>query len=149
VSPCMPNRLNNQPPITAPTIPRGDVEEEPFVKPREVAARPRKAGHESVGYRIFPEAEHDRDGLGRLLGRAGRSRPVCQDEIDLEPHQFSREGPEPVSSVRAPPLELEILTLARGNGIDAHSLQVNDQFGQELVFTARVSRLNIARSRNP
>ena len=145
----MPNRLNNQPPITAPTIPRGDVEEEPFVKPREVAARPRKAGHESVRDRIFPEVEHNGDGLGRLLGRAGRSRPVCQDEIDLEPHQFSREGPEPVSSVRAPPLEREILTLARGNGIDAHSLQVNDQFGQELVFTARVSRLNIARSRNP
>jgi hypothetical protein len=32
VTPCMPNRLNSQPPITAPTIPQADVVQETFAR---------------------------------------------------------------------------------------------------------------------
>ena len=66
-------------------------------RPRDVAARPRKAGDEPVRNRIASRSEDNRDGLGRLLGGQGG---VCassgHDNIDLERNQFGRKSGKPL-----------------------------------------------------
>jgi hypothetical protein len=64
-------------------------------QPRDVPARPHKAGDEPARYRIACAREDDGDGLGRLLGGEGGER-ACpnQDHLNLECNQFGREGGE-------------------------------------------------------
>src|SRR4029450_10535569 len=61
--------------------------------------------------RIICDAEDDGDDLRRPLGRPGRWRSTRQDEVNLEAHQFRREGWKLVSPVRVAPLEFEMRPL--------------------------------------
>src|SRR5262249_28236419 len=65
-------------------------------KPRDIAARPRKAADEPAPYRIASASEDDRDGPRRLLGRQGLGCTSGHDDINFERNQFGRERGEPL-----------------------------------------------------
>ncbi len=64
--------------------------------PRDVAARPRKAGDEPARNRIASSSEDDGKSPGRLLGGQGMGCGSGHDDINLERNQFGRESGEPL-----------------------------------------------------
>ena len=56
--------------------------------PSDVPAGPRQTGDEAAAHGIGNEGENDGNGGGRVLGGLGRQRRRCNDDIDLEPHEF-------------------------------------------------------------
>src|SRR5690349_20293071 len=79
--------------------------------PGEVPAGLSKAGDESVFDRIGSYGKHDRDGAGGPPRCIGGWRSIRHDEVDLEPHQLSREGRELINSPRIAWLDLYVLPL--------------------------------------
>jgi hypothetical protein len=65
-------------------------------QPRDIAARPRKAGDESVHNRIGTSSEDNGDSPGRLLGGQGVGCACGQDDINPERNQFGRKSGEPL-----------------------------------------------------
>jgi hypothetical protein len=66
-------------------------------RPRNIAARPRKAGDEPVRNRIGSRSEDNGEGPGRLLGgQGGGCGSSGHDDINLERNQFGRESAEPL-----------------------------------------------------
>ena len=65
-------------------------------QPRDIAARPRKAGDEPVRNRIGNTGDDNGDGSGRLLGGQGMGCAWGEDDINLERNQFGRESGEPL-----------------------------------------------------
>src|SRR5713101_5939239 len=66
-------------------------------RPRDIAARPRKAGDEPVRNRIGSRSEDNRDSPGRLLGgQGGGCASSGNDHINLERNQFGRKSGEPL-----------------------------------------------------
>ena len=66
-------------------------------QPRDIAARPRKAGDEPAPNRIGSSSEHNGEGPGRLLGGQGGECASCShDDINLERNQFGRKSGEPL-----------------------------------------------------
>jgi len=66
-------------------------------QPRDIAARPRKAGAEPAPNRIGNTGEDNGDGPGRLHGgQGGECASAHEDDINLEPNQFGRESGEPL-----------------------------------------------------
>jgi hypothetical protein len=99
-------------------------------EPRDVPARPREVGDEPRPYRI-PACDNDRDTLRCLAGGSRCRRTPRDDDIHLEPDQFSREVGEPLDlppgpallqddglalhiAERVQPLQ-ECVTITRGN----------------------------------
>jgi hypothetical protein len=68
-------------------------------QPRDIAARPREAGHEPARNGIANRTEDYGNGPGRFRGRDGAICADGDDDIDLECNQFGRESGE---SLRPP-----------------------------------------------
>ncbi len=81
---------------------RGDVGQ-----PRDIAARPRKAGDEPARNRIGSRSEDNGEGPGRLLGGQSLGCASGQDDINLERNQFGRKSGEPLG----PPLGISVFNL--------------------------------------
>ena len=66
-------------------------------RPRDITARPRKAGDEPVRNRIANTSEDNGQGPGRLLGgQSGGCASCGHDHINLERNQFGRKSGEPL-----------------------------------------------------
>src|SRR6266849_5835919 len=66
-------------------------------QPRDIAARPRKAGDEPARNRIGNSSEDNGDGPGRLLGgQGGACASAREDDINVERNQFGRKSGEPL-----------------------------------------------------
>src|SRR5262245_29618305 len=65
-------------------------------QPREIAARPRKAGDEPARDRIDRTSKNNRYGRGSLLGSQSSARICGHNDIDLECHHLGRESGEPL-----------------------------------------------------
>jgi hypothetical protein len=65
-------------------------------QPRDIAARPRKAGDEPARHRIGSTNEDNGHGPGRVLGGQGLGCATGHDDINLERRQFGRESREPL-----------------------------------------------------
>ena len=76
-----------------------------------VAPWPRQAGDESAAHGIRHDRHDNRDGLGRVLGRANR-RSMGHEDVDWEPDEVGREGGEALGlPIRKPPRHGEVLAL--------------------------------------
>src|SRR5574341_680220 len=81
-------------------------------EPRDVAARPREAGDVAAADRIRVAREYYGNRRGLSLGRLCIDGARRNDDIDLEPDQFLRQGGKPVVLPLAPPiLDRDILAL--------------------------------------
>src|SRR5262245_12269324 len=60
--------------------------------PRDIAARPRKAGDEAARNQIGSNSEDNGDSVGRLLGGQGMGLACGHDDINLERNQFGRKS---------------------------------------------------------
>jgi hypothetical protein len=65
-------------------------------QPRDIAARPRKAGDEPAQNRIGSSSENNGDSPGRLLGGQDGEAVCGHDDINLQRNQFGRESGEPL-----------------------------------------------------
>ena len=66
-------------------------------EPRDIAARPRQARHETVRCRVADTNENNREGRRRFLGgQGGRGASASHDDINLERSQFRRESGQPL-----------------------------------------------------
>ena len=65
-------------------------------RPRDITARPRKAGDEPIGNRIPGSSEDNRNGTSRSLGRQRRECAWSHDHVDLERNEFGRKSREPL-----------------------------------------------------
>ncbi len=63
-------------------------------QPRDIFARPRKAGDEPARNRIGDSSEDNGEGFGRLLGGQGLGCAWGHDDINLERNQFGRKSGE-------------------------------------------------------
>jgi hypothetical protein len=65
-------------------------------RPRDIAARLRKASDDPARNRIGSTNEDNGEGPGRLLGGLGADCARGNDDINLERSQFGRESGEPL-----------------------------------------------------
>ena len=68
----------------------------PDGQPRDIAARPRKAGDEPARNRIGSRTEYNGEGPGRLLGGQGMECGYGHDDVNLERNEFGRKSGKPL-----------------------------------------------------
>ncbi len=116
-------------------------------QPRDIAARPRKAGDEPVRNRIDNRSEDNGDSLGRLLGGQGLGCASGQDDINLERNQFGRKSGEPLE----PPLgiavfdhdvaTLDVTELTQSLTEGLSQVGIRGQVGRQEAYSSDLGRL--------
>ena len=82
-------------------------------QPRDIAARPRQARDEPLGYGIAGSTENNGEGRRRSFGgERAECATGAHDDIDLERNQFGRENGEPLRlALRPAILDQDVATL--------------------------------------
>ena len=74
-------------------------------EPRDIATGPPKARHVTCPRRVGVIGEHDGDRLGCPAGGLHLGRGIREDDVNVQPHQLSREVGQLFSYLGPPPLK--------------------------------------------